>query len=89
MVSSSSDDRSDNEDNREREATEMAYYEGFSTRPNGSVIPTTDGAPPGDAIREGYLPTFRDSIKTFWKRQVSPTVARDACRDHFGMHNFS
>lgn len=80
--------RSEHEDYHEHEATEMDQYEGVS-RCDELLSPLPEGArATATEAHERYFHTLRNSIKTFWKRQIRATVAHEACRDHFGTHGF-
>ena len=66
----------------DREATELT-----SVAANHSESNPFDRHPPPASTTpqaKGYLISFGTSVKSFWLRQVSPTVSHEACRDHLG-----
>lgn len=68
-------------DRSAREATELArlrsnYTRASSYRLQGSSIASTKP--------NGLLECFIYTIKAFWRRQISITVAHSTCRDHLG-----
>ena len=74
------------EEGSERGATELADFRGHPSSSSDSIVPSERAARASVRSNEGYLQSLRRSTLLFWKRQVSATVAHEACRDHFGTH---
>ena len=87
MASRQSEDRVDRTDDYQREATELVDHEDISNLSNDLHRPALQEEAAGDAYRtadQGRIGAFNRSIRLFWQRQISTTVAHNACRDHFG-----
>ena len=80
MVGTPEEGSPEQEDYNDREATELNEYD-EDARYHNVVCQTGYGlrADPNATIDARFK-----SLKAFWKRQISVTVAHEACRDHFG-----
>jgi hypothetical protein len=82
MATIPTEEYSEQDDDNEREATEMGNYDEALGSMDGSLGSVRGSRASADAIDNGYF----KPVKAFWKRQVIATVPHQACRDHFGMH---
>ena len=86
-LSTSEEEEDHYDDNTTIEATELQGLDQPSNTINGFM-----GSLPQDDIATsptqnlGRYEATKCSIRLFWQRQVSATVAHDACRDHFGTY---
>ena len=72
----------DGSGHNEREATELTNVAAVE----GEGISCNIHSAPASAVPQakGYFISFGIPVKSFWRRQVSPTVSHEACRDHLG-----
>ncbi|KAK0123153.1 hypothetical protein ONS96_010155 [Cadophora gregata f. sp. sojae] len=74
----------DSPDRSAREATELARIRSNYTRASSYHHA---GSSTGSPKPDGLLERFNDTIRTFWRRQISITVAHSTCRDHLVWEN--
>lgn len=84
------EERQDHDGDADREATEMGDYNQVLHRSGVYIDSSANGSRVSNATpNRVYVPSVRRSMAKLWKRQVSPTVSHNACRDHLGTPIFS
>lgn len=82
-MAGSSTEHSDGEEVLGLEATELGTY---SRNNSTRTSPIREVCVRNDHRHEDHAASLLVVVKTFWRRQISATVAHDACRDHLGAY---